>query len=127
MNSIREQLEAEKAAYRGARYSGDLAADVLPRRTSSWWIGAMGGVAAALALALNLYTRPDPVSEGQARHRVVIGANHAALAKESLWTPPNVRMVSMSEVGSMPSPGPMPSAGEMPGFPSLFDSDDGSH
>ncbi|MEM1211102.1 MAG: hypothetical protein AAGI68_02285 [Planctomycetota bacterium] len=61
---LRDELERADSAYRGQRYAGDLADDVLgsavsPTRPSRWRIGLLGGVglgmAAAIALAFLLY------------------------------------------------------------------------
>jgi hypothetical protein len=115
MSSIREQLEREKQAYRAARYDGDLAVDVMPARSTGWWIGALGAVAAAVVVAIDLWPAKRMTWTAQPTPVALIATTGNSPQAAAMWSPPAMPVVSVSDVGGAPELGAMPS------FPSFSD------
>jgi hypothetical protein len=109
MSSIREKFEREKQAYRAARYAGDLAADVRPARSSGWWIGTLGAVAAAVAVAIDLRPATKTAHTAPLAPVALMSTTGISPQQTALWSPPAMPVVSVSDVGGAPDLGAMPS------------------
>ena len=69
MTEVRDQLRSTRHAYRGVRYPGDLAAELLPHRAARWhWFLASGvGASIAATLLLSLFlARPTQPTQPRA-------------------------------------------------------------
>lgn len=74
MNQLRKQLEAARSQYRGLRYPGDLASNILqPARGRKLWPVIGGAIAAAAAIALAVWLQRPERSADIAEHSELAG------------------------------------------------------
>ena len=127
MSDLRNQLRTMRDEYRGEKYPGDLAAEMLapaPRRLPVWYLAAAGSALAAIAAAVVLWVSVDPAVTPVGPAPSAAFESVAVVPISELGTmpalPDDLPLVpesqSISELGSMSDIGGMP---EMPSMPSM--------
>jgi len=110
MSKLRKQLEQAKAKYESARYPGNLANEVLGRRSSlRFYLGIGLSLAASVAIVIGLLRlMPD--------HSETIGGSGIAIVQPAPITSPTTELTfETPEVAAMPSADE--SMPELPTFP----------
>src|SRR5688572_12054193 len=127
MSELRNQLRTMRDEYRGEKYPGDLAAEILAppaRRLPAWYLAAAGSALAAIAAAVVLWVSIEPAVTPVAPAPAAGVESVAVVPISELGTmpalPDDLPLVpetqSISELGSMSDIGGMP---EMPSMPSM--------